>query len=889
MLGSVSKGQTKTVAAIAKAHQGPGGAVGVMDAPYYTAAEILPYLTQEEKDGLQKEVLNTINNELVHPEDLEVAVPRLLNSCLTESKELRSAMNAIASSQIVEAQRALKIVKDSHARVQELKASFLKQGKLIQGMGDDTVAYKQLRRLHILRDNVLAVIEWSKALKEVRFENLYAYVEAHAFKAVYDRLKKLQRMRRTLISKAGAQYRSFQAVFEPYFSKLDVVLSVFVQEVFSVLEQDSMNISIQRALDDPDDPQPFPEFDMLRECIQVCSAEIEKPVLNYGSDGLEQEPPLTSDKIYDAVTKSVGKLWEEQVMVDVVDPFGQISVYLEQMKKVEPLLEALEMALIPLSSSFSFFGCVVEAIHEEVMRVVDGYVDPEAEVEANGLMEASDFVQWYKEMLTTCNFAHYVDISTIDDLSAQLMASAVGGLSDHLTRLCRACAITVCNDPKGPTVLQNGQPITTGPGDMFAVLQQMLSGLTTAIDMDVMRKIGKACAEAIYAYLDECRSRSDFDYWEDDNASASTPLAVEDWQRRRMQYLYAFCNDCATIETNLDTIELKFASCWSDDAGGEDGAEPATPFQKVQETLPDNSFYYLDEICAQVERIVGDQWALVFRAGPWYQDAENPVQLITNTMSDFIEEEFAVMLQEQKQRKLVRQMLVRFVQKYINTLAEFLADAVRNPKKNGVDSWGPFIDCISRDIEVVVPLWRTHATEGRGQLVELAQKAMELLKDLLNVKKAVDFNFVLEERMMDSFGDCPSFLIRFMLNARSKELDAATRERMLASWNEHIAYQQRDKDDRITTGWSQATSFFGAVDRTIADLERSAGMFRKSVKKKREEEQQQKVLDAKEVKREQRKAKREADTAASSRGKKRRPVAPTDKNVEVTSLADLLK
>ncbi|EPY39776.1 hypothetical protein AGDE_04152, partial [Angomonas deanei] len=321
------------------------------------------------------------------------------------------------------------------------------------------------------------------------------------------------------------------------------------------------------------------------------------------------------------------------------------------------------------------------------MHVMEGYVDPDADVEANGLMEASEFIQWYKEMMVSCNFAQYVSIASIDELSAQFMANAVEGLSEHLTRLCRACAITVCNDAKGPTVLPSGQPITTGPVDMFAVLQQSLGGLTTAVETDVMRQIGSAVAAAICAYLDECKTRSDFDYCEEENASSANPESDEVWQTRRMQYLYAFCNDCATIESNLDTIEIKFASCW-EDAG--DGDFSNTPFQKVQDTLPENALYYLNEITLHVERVVESQWQLVARSGPWYTDEENPVQLIVETLAEYIDEEFTVMLPDQRQRKLIIQMLVRYVVKYFNTLLEFLGDVIRNPKSTWWRAGPPF-------------------------------------------------------------------------------------------------------------------------------------------------------------------------------------------------------
>ncbi|KPI87694.1 hypothetical protein ABL78_3232 [Leptomonas seymouri] len=958
MSRSISKGQQRATDVVSGSRNGflmlpssgPSGSGGgsvAADASraagskdqFYTTEELLPYLTEEEIANLRQEVIGTINTELQLNTDLEVTVPRLLRSCQNESREVRRAMNSIASSQIVEAQRALQIVQQNYNKVQQLRELFLKQGSLIRGLGSDTLSYKHLRQLHYLRDNVSSVISWSEALREVRYGNLYVLVERQNFKSMYTRLRKLQLIRRTVITKAGVRYRSFQAVFEPYFEKLNVILTMFVSAVLKFLEEDAMIIAIQKALEDEptdgayaggyvgigaaagskaksgdfEDAPPGP-FESLRQCVAVCASEVEKPTFNFGSDGVETEPLINEDVIYAAVAKGVAQLWEEQIMQDVVDPIAQISVYLEQMKKVEPLLEAFELTLSPLSTNFSFFSLVVQAVHAEVMNVMNSYVDPGAEVEANGLIEASLFIQWYKEMMTTNNFTQYVDVSTIDEMSASFMTVAVGGLSEHLTRLCRACAMTVCNDPKGPTVLPTGMPITTGPVDMFTVLQQSLSGLNTAINVSVMRQIGKACADSIYAYLEECKQRSDFDYWEDNNASLPSPEAPDQWQQRRMLFLYAFCNDCTTIENSLDTIELKFASCWdyesptgmdggnsgggggggdgdADNAGAADAAGEnfATPFQKVQDALPMCALYYLDEITAQVERVVEGQWAKVFRPGEWYSDSTNPVQLIISTEADFIEEEFETMLQEQRSRKLIRQMLIRNVEKYMGTLMEFLADTLRNPKKNPVESWLTFVDCLQRDIDLSLDMWSHHLSDKQGGILDLAQRALEVCKALLTVRKPVDFEYLLQEKILDDFDDCPTFVIRFCLEVRPQEVDRDTLGRLMAVWTERTAYQRRDKRDIPVRDPKKPPSFFGAIDRSIADLEKHSGFFGRSVKKKRAAEQEQMVRQRKLTKRAAREAQQEAAAAATrKRGAMSLPkIKPSV--VEVASLADVLK
>ncbi|RNF08271.1 uncharacterized protein Tco025E_07459 [Trypanosoma conorhini] len=870
-----------------------GAAEDIDDSQLYTSAELFPYLSVEDRATLSKEVLAAINNELVHHENLEVTVPRLVRSCANEAKELRRAINSMASSQMLEGHRAVQVVKECGERIQDLRELFMKQGDLITGMEVTSGSYAQLRQLHFLRENILSVIKWAEALKEVRYTNLYGLVEQRQFAEVYKRLRRLQLIRRAVSEKGSSSYRN---AFEPYFEKLDAVQSMFVAEVYKLLEESSVHVAIQMALEDVQDAgtvaELFPEFTQLEECLQVCGEEVGGGEV--GSEGgassgvlcnLDGEPLITEEKVYSAVRKCVARLWEEQVMVDVVDPFGQITTYLEQMKKVAPLLGALEMSLIPLSTKFSFFAIVVGAIHSEVMGVLQGYVDPAAEVEATGLLEASHFIQWYKGAMTEANYAAYIDLDAIDGLSAVMMTSAVGGLSAHLIRLCRACAISTRSGRSEPITLPNGLPVTTGPVDMFAVLQQSLAGLSTAIDVSVMRQIGAACAEAIGAYLEECKLHSDYDFWEEE--SESTGIPVEEWTTRRLVFLYAFCNDCSTIERNMDTIELKFASYWDEEEGG----EYSSPFQKTQDVLSEHASFYVDEIVLHVERVVSAQWSLVFRSKEWYGNNTNPTEVIIDTMGDFIDEEFTKALEEPRMRMAMRSMLMRYVHKYITTLMEFLGEVIRHQSTRHVEDWNGFVDCFSRDMVLAMEMWGERVREGNGKLVSAARRVLELIMHLLSVKKPVDFNFLVQKDLLDEFGDCPSFVVRFILQARQNELDKETRDAMLALWSERVAHQQRGDDDVPTVGWSQAPSILGALDRSLAELDKRGGLFRESAQKRRAKAEQKRREAEKRTKREERRVRREVNAAAAKvkAPSRTRRLSLADENVEVANLADLFK
>lgn len=81
----------------------------------------------------------------------------------------------------------------------------------------------------------------------------------------------------------------------------------------------------------------------------------------------------------------------------------------------------------------------------QVMKVLQFLLDPNGDTEAAKLMEASEFVQWYKNMLTSnFNYASYVTLGPMDIIAASFITSAIDGLSAHLIRLSKACAMNAC-------------------------------------------------------------------------------------------------------------------------------------------------------------------------------------------------------------------------------------------------------------------------------------------------------------------------------------------------------------------------------------------------------------------------------------------------------------
>lgn len=879
---------------------------------YYKKEEILQYFSEEEQESLQQEVIQSMNHELVHPEDLDTLVPKLYQSCETEAGELRRSINSIVSLQMVEAQRAMELIRSSSERVNDLRLQLLKQAELLSGVREETLPLKHLRQLHILGQNINSIIHWATALKEVRYENLFHLVEKRNFRELYEKIKSLQLIRHTVVRKAGDRYRIFESAFEPYFSKLDLISKAFVTELCSLLEEDGVNIIIQKALAENESDE-TPGFIHLKECCRVCMEELERTPPNGGtlnpprdakentvlelvtvdptSGEVRRVPGITSEKLEECITKNVTSLWKNQVVTAELTKtaLDDTKVFFDRLRKVEPLMEAVQMTLVPLSSSrFLYFEIVMQTLHDCVLDAVSIFTEKKEELDANILVQASQFLQWYAKMLRSYPYLSFLKkTEEIDQKSDICMAAAVTGLSAHLNRLCQACALEVFKQT--PTVPPSSSSssssinyvVTCGPVDLFSILQQTLSGLSTSMDIDVMKAVGHACADGICTYLNTCRNGIDRDSWEEQNeagtnankggqkAATSNAEEVKDWEQRRLLFLYALCNDVDTIKNNVDAIKMRFSMCWdftnSVSPSGELGSsswassEDASPFPLVHETLSDLSLYCLQEIDVQVDRVVAQQWVLMFRVGPWYDSEKNPFRVILMTQMEYIDEEYRTMVPEIQLRKLATKMLSSTVHHFLSALLEFLADVIRNSKKFPVDDWGVFVNHFIRDIDLLTQVWQERVgKEVSRDVYETSIEAVRLMKELLCVKKPVDFEFLIRDSLLEKFGDCPTFVIQYSLDSRLSQLSVESRERMMKIWKEIIRPQQRDNNDMISRSqWDRPSSPFGLLNRDIAQFYKSGGLFSKSAKKKLLAERQQKLLQEKERRRRERSAQKQ--------------------------------
>jgi hypothetical protein len=724
-------------------------------------------------------------------------------------------------------------------------------------------------------------------------------------RSLYMNLKEMQDIRRAVNQASSARYREQQQVFQGYFDKLNAMLIAFLQKVEVILSH-CVHTAIQRWLDEEEtDATEFPEFSAVEEVVGIIVDEqgddpvldptIDPSVFSGATDVDEQNTStrrarsgsvkpstvLTHQRVAKLVSTSVEKYWVDNILGDL-DPIGQMDKYFESMQKVEALLQSLEELLVPLSTKFPFFQLVVVAFNNEITHALKRYADPEVGLDAARLTEAMTFIRWYQGMLKQCGLLHYANVEELPELSASMMRLAVSGMESHLASLSRSCAETTCRS--APEMLPQGKIITNGPKDLFDILYQSIGAITTAVEIDVMRKLGMACVKAIRIYLEEIAFESDYDFWEEENAKGAK-LPEKEWTEKRFAMLCAFLNDNVTIEANMSGIDVIFANCW-----GEETDE--TPFQKLLEELPPLSWTFVDEIVGFVRSTTKEAWKGVFPSLEWQKpDIEteaNPMTAILNTIFDFIDQDFSALVDDQL-KKLITKLFASFATDYFNALFSFLKD--EGPKK-GAKSKLPqpavAAECFQRDINMFTEKWKDRVVSTPTKsLIPLEQftLAIGFVKSMFIVKNEEEFADVVRKSVLDTFGDCPTFVVEVLIESGRPDVDKKEKGRWLARWQTLIAYQRR-KDD-INTSWTQAQTVLGSLNPSIGVKEKT-GFFTSAQKarEKREAKQKKEEEEKKKQKKEQIRARKEAQ--ASAVRSKKTAKKPTGE-VEVVSLQDILK
>jgi hypothetical protein len=746
---------------------------------------------------LEKGAIEKLRQELVLPNDLDTKVPRMLEACEREAREVRKAIVTLSSSQLREARRSIDLLARSKQVTEELRQTFKRIDESDESFKQHPTAYKWLRQLHRFRTNVNAVVTWTERLQQVAECPIGEMLEQKQLIPAYNMVRDVQKIRKR-VRECPPRSRHLLEAFDPYFKKNTVFCLLVGNAIREVLQEAvdravSYMLTVAELEEGADDTEAEGLLTPLRDAFQIVLTEAQFQWLRLTGDHENEDPedgPLTMVEVHDALREGVSNYWADTLLEGIGDYVKQSGdVYSKLTENILGVYSCIENVLLPMSTkSLRVVNKLISSFHNRVSNLLDMHLENQSNMSSAQLVRGMEFTTWYSLNVAKQGFNQYIDADELKELekvAGRFLAAAVDEMQEHMTDLATKCAINVIRDPI--CSLPNGLLYTNGPVDLFTILQKSIAPVTSMADTRILEQLSESCVSAMRAYINTIRQSCEVENWEDRMYEKDEKLTRDDWGDARMQSLCAYCNDMSKIEENLELVESKFASVLEADQ---------SPFQSFLPELPDASFYFTQEISESILFVIRESWGAVFTSPDWNNAEKNPVASIKSTVEDYYNNDLANYLEEQWRTKLLRYLVPQLTEKYIEQFGRTVSTGKVVLDEN-------FSMNISRDITLFSELWRNvDAEQSTGmKLVRTCTAALNAIFRLASANSPDRMRQALVGFVLDDFGDISSGLVEGVINCRKWE-KKQDKEATLKTWKDSIAYQQRDAEDNPTVGWS---------------------------------------------------------------------------------------
>eukprot|EP00658_Telonema_sp_P-2_P019477 TRINITY_DN17693_c0_g1_i1.p1 TRINITY_DN17693_c0_g1~~TRINITY_DN17693_c0_g1_i1.p1 ORF type:complete len:496 (-),score=122.20 TRINITY_DN17693_c0_g1_i1:205-1692(-) len=273
----------------------------------------------------------------------------------------------------------------------------------------------------------------------------------------------------------------------------------------------------------------------------------------------------------------------------------------------------------------------------------------------------------------------------------------------------------------------------------------------------------------------------------------------------------------------------------------------------------------------------------------------NPLSTILATYTDYITEDLRVLLVPEVWTILLKQCVRHMCLRYIERLLLYCRETKGSHEKIKFDT-KRFAACMDRDIYAIHECWaelcQTVFGDSRGsRLLELCTRAIRVVYEFVDAHDLPGFNNLIQQRVLDQYADCPSFVPTLIFEKRS-DLTKKQQAAFIHSWQEAIVYQHRDPEsDYPTSGWDRhRATLLADIDKRLG-MEGKKGHFfsrkpSKASERKAQEKAEKEERDKRRVERDANK-KRQAEKRAAA-GDPSQPGGGKQGEVEVEDLAALL-
>eukprot|EP00760_Papus_ankaliazontas_P002041 PhM_4_TR10804/c0_g1_i1/m.82518/K06110/EXOC3, SEC6; exocyst complex component 3 len=843
-------------------------------------------LSAEEQEQTELDVAETVQRKLREFDSFDSRLDLAVDVARNERKEIEGQLRTISRQQVLDGFGARTVVETSATRLKAQVTSLRGVTDVIQRLRDDDDDYEQLRRLFFARRNVrqvhqyagkmIAFMEKSEELGEAIREGrlLDAYIEVTEVLGIVSEAQgaKLPPAR---MSKVMAAYR-------PYLDLANSLAHKLVSK-WQEIVSNTYNTSIKLATDDEDANDA--EM-MLREAIEVMRVETREGMFKEVK-GFNGVSPMSFEALKGRLETALEKYWD--TVMHGLESGSDVAGTLERMTDITNLVQYLSLFVVEMfPEEMGMRSWFLSQLHATMLDHLTYFSQPHVGLISRDQIDCVNWLTKYEDTLRRWEFFEFIDADRLERLREIFVSQALVGMADHLTDLCQKVAVTTSGTTIEPS--PDGWITTTGPTDLFMVLEQSLSPLLAVATDKCKSDLAVLTVCAVRAYNAKLLALLSDEEWkprflkfyreQQQQSEEEVPeLSAEEletaWRGQRAQYACAFANDIVRCQDNLELLQDSFGP--GGDIVSDYLADLVLVTDRFLAFVSHNVTYTLEPGLSQC-------------FAPGWQENDPVNYLVLPTIQDFLGDlnaalhpSWTVRLAQVLMREVTHRYIVLF----------FKATAT-------VKAWEPDVPMlIQRDAITFRQLW-VGVFEGHTSAVATYNlDSMFVLSEMLEVTDATTFAPVVNH-LLKSFPDCPTDLVLTVLE-KKPDSDRHVTVDCLGVWCERVAYQERDADDRPTANVEvDKSTILAEVPReTFIDRKRHDKLFKELEKREREKKEKEREAREKQEKannnnsnkdnkdKEKKEKDKDKDKKKSSKDKEFDPTRPAD--VEVVKLEDLLK
>eukprot|EP00759_Apiculatamorpha_spiralis_P003396 PhF_6_TR11592/c0_g1_i1/m.18763 len=843
-------------------------------------------LTPEEITSIEQEAMHTVNQKLQEYEQIDARLFTTLETMRTEKRELDEQIRAMSRTQILDGHKANSLISQGSARLQKLKDDFSAVSGVIQTMNAAQAEYQSLRRIYFVRRNIRLVREYTVMLLEFqgRAKDLMEMVQTE--NTILEPYGVAAEVLRVIVEARGsnlppAKHSKMMSVYRPYVDLVENLGNAICKK-FEELIGKMFDTAILIANDDEKGES---EMTLLQEAVEVYRLEEKAKIFaNLGGHNADDETlsPIRTSTMLQVISEAVERHWDAAVS-KLGDTTSKVKETLEKMVDFTNLMQYAVLMLVELfPESLDMKSWFIKTIHEQLFYQLKHFANPNNGLVALDQIDCVNWIATYLGTLDNWGFKDSIDMGELVRLRDTLVNQAVEGMDEHMSKQCKSTAHTVSEHPIERDE-QTNKLFTSGPVDLNTILDDNLSGLLKVAPPNCKIALAHATIRAVRSFVERTLDLCTDDSWaiklaqeeqtkqekEHNNGGEGEPPPQQDegaeppdpemlWRERRMYYCIAFSNDLLKIQTNLMELVLPLFE-------GDGGVAEETFSEYISELL-DQGPQFLVYTSDFVVRALDKGYMECFS-----YDQDPVEKVIKPTLTDFMENDFKVVLEDFWVLKLITRLMRDTSLAYLTTFFKKFMDEKTYPE----DSWR----WIQRDMYTLRRYWSEalDGKQGTGNTYYL--EAIHLVESLLRLSEKAEFAQICSQLIFNYFPDTPKFVIQTIFEKRFDANKKLTGE-VMDIWAERVAYQERDAEDIPTRGIPDSVDL-----PTLMALLPKEYFLDKKKRKKYEENK------AKESAKEKDKEKKDKEKAKAEKAKKAAK-APQPENIpqhETVSLSDLLK